>query len=178
ISLCLGLTATIRTASAMGIKNWDKAVVVCKVVMSINMACLIVYLTLLLLLRDKIASLYSNDPKVLAVTSFLMILNCIYMLPESIQCVLGGILQGFKDSKTILINTVLSFWCIGLPLGYVLSWGIIGERLEASGIWIGFICALTFSAVFFTSRTVYIMKYRKAPKLLLLNYELDKKMAL
>lgn len=178
IPLCLGLTATIRTASAMGIKNWDKAVVVCKVIMTLNMACLIVYLSVILLLKDKIAALYSNDPKVLAVTSFLMVLNCIYMLPDSIQCVLGGILQGFKDSKIILINTVLSFWCIGLPLGYVLSWGIIGERLEASGIWIGFICALTFSAIFFTSRTFYILKYRKAPKLLLLNYELDKKKAL
>lgn len=177
IPLCLGLTATIRTASAMGVRSWDKAVVVCKVVMGLNLFCLIFYLSSILLLKDHIAALYSHDPLVLKITSFLMVLNCIYMLPDSIQCVLGGILQGLKDSKTILINTVLSFWVIGLPLGYVLAWGIFFEKLEAAGIWIGFICALTFSAIFFSTRTYYILRYRKAPKLLLLNYELDEKKA-
>lgn len=177
IPLCLGLTATIRTASAMGIRNWDKAILVTKVIMGLNFLCLILYLSAILTFKDNIAALYSHDSKVLKLTSFLMVLNCIYMLPDSIQCVLGGILQGLKDSKTILINTILSFWVIGLPLGYILSWGIIGDKLEATGIWIGFICALTFSAVFFSSRTIYILKKRKAPKLLLQNYELDAKKA-
>ncbi|SFJ82035.1 MATE family efflux transporter [Succinivibrio dextrinosolvens] len=177
IPLCLGLTATIRISSAMGVRSWDKAIVVCKVVMGLNFFCLIFYLSGIMLLKENIAALYSNDPIVLKITSFLMILNCIYMLPDSIQCVLGGVLQGLKDSKSILINTVLSFWVIGLPLGYVLAWGVFYKKLEASGIWIGFICALTFSAIFFSSRTYYILRYRKAPKLLLLNYELDDKKA-
>ena len=161
----------------MGVKSWDKTIIVCKVVMGLNFFCLIFYLSAIMLLKENIAALYSNDPIVLEITSFLMILNCIYMLPDSIQCVLGGVLQGLKDSKSILINTVLSFWVIGLPLGYVLAWGVFCEKLEASGIWIGFICALTFSAIFFSSRTYYTLRYRKAPKLLLLNYELDAKKA-
>ncbi len=177
IPLCLGLTATIRTASAMGRKNWDKAIMACKVVMTLNFLALIIYLSVILTFKNNIAALYSHDPKVLNITSYLMVLNCIYMLPDSIQCVLGGVLQGLKDSKTILINTFLSFWGIGLPLGYILSWGIFTQRLEAAGIWIGFICALTFSAVFFSLRAFYLIKNRKAPRLLQLNYELDAKKA-
>ncbi len=166
IPMCFAVTATIRTSYTIGQKSWEKAVIARNSSLLLNFAAFLIYFSLLFTFRENVASLYSSDEKVLALASSLLILNCIYMLPDSIQCLLGGVLQGFKDSKTILICTIISYWIIGLPLGYVLAWGVFGERLEAYGIWIGFICSLSFACVFYSVRTYDLFRHKKLPKLL------------
>ena len=166
IPMCLSLTTTIRTSYAMGQKNWHRATVVCRTTIILNLTAFVVYFTTLLTLRENVAHLYTEDEKVISIAVFLLLLNCIYMLPDSLQTVIGGILQGFKDSRTILITTVFAYWIIGLPLGYMLAWGYIGTRFEAAGIWIAFIVSLSIVCLIYSSRLFYLFRYRKLPTLL------------
>ncbi|MGN1281770.1 MAG: MATE family efflux transporter [Succinivibrio sp.] len=170
IPLCMHMTATIRSAYAMGSRNWARAYLSLKTSMSMNIAMLAVYAALIFVFREQIASIYSNDPEVISMAVCLMVLNCIYMFPDAMQCLLLGVLQGFKDSRLIFINTIFSYWIVGMPIGIILSWGIIGRKMEAYGIWIGFICALTSSFIILSARVIYIFKNRHYPLLLAQSY--------
>ena len=170
IPLCLSMTATIRTAYAMGHRNFDQALASLKAVTIINIVFFLIYFNLVLFLRIPIASLYTADPLVLELAKGLMLLNCIYMLPDCIQCVFSGVLQGFKDSKTIFVSSLVTYWLVGLPTAYILSWGVFFKRLEGYGIWLGFIAAILGAAIIYGCRIYYLFKYRKLPPLLLQSF--------
>lgn len=175
IPLCIGMTVTIRSSMAMAKQNWVKLYVTVRTAFVLNLITFTTYFILLFSLREEIASLYTSDKDVLAITTGLMVLNCIYMFPDSLQALFGGVLQGLKDSKTILFNTILSYWIVGLPLGSCLAWGVFTQKFEASGIWIGSIFSLFVAAFVYIGRFIYIFKNRKVPKLLAQTYKLDNK---
>lgn len=170
IPMCLGMTITIRSAFCMGTKNWAKAYISIKTALTLNLSLFIIYATLVFIFRKNISSLYTNDPLVLAMASNLMILNCIYMLPDSLQCFFLGVLQGFKDSKVIFIGTIVSYWVVGIPVGFALAWGLFTDKLEAYGIWIGFIFALISACLIYSTRVRHLFKHKKFPKLLAQSY--------
>ena len=164
-SLCL--TATIRTAYAMGEKSFEKALISLKSVCFLNMILLLIYMSTTFILREFFASLYTNDPYVIELASSLLIINCIFMFPDSIQIVLMGVVQGFKDSKTVFFTTLFAYWMVGLPLSYALSHGTFTEPLKAHGIWISFTVTLLICSVIYALRVRYIFKNKVMPKLLL-----------
>ena len=164
-SLCL--TATIRTAYAMGEKSFEKALISLKSVSLLNMILLLIYISTTFILREFFASLYTNDPYVIELASSLLIINCIFMLPDSIQIVLMGVVQGFKDSKTVFFTTLFAYWMVGLPLSYTLSHGTFTEPLKAHGIWISFTVTLLICSIIYALRVRYIFKNKAMPKLLL-----------
>lgn len=170
IPMCLGMTITIRSAFCMGTKNWAKAYISIKTALTLNLSLFMIYATFVFIFRREIASLYTNDPLVLALASNLMILNCIYMLPDSLQCFFLGVLQGFKDSKVIFIGTIVSYWVVGIPVGFALAWGLFTDKLEAYGIWIGFIFALISACLIYSTRVRHLFKHKKFPKLLAQSY--------
>ena len=164
-SLCL--TATIRTAYAMGEKSFEKALISLKCVSFLNMILLLIYMSTTFILREFFSSLYTNDPYVIELASSLLIINCIFMLPDSIQIVLMGVVQGFKDSKTVFFTTLFAYWMVGLPLSYTLSHGTFTEPLKAHGIWISFTVTLLICSIIYALRVRYIFKNKAMPKLLL-----------
>ena len=164
-SLCL--TATIRTAYAMGEKSFEKALVSVKSVCFLNMSFLLIYMSATFIFREFFASLYTNDPYVIELASSLLVINCIFMLPDSIQIVFMGVVQGFKDSKTVFLTTLFAYWMIGLPLSYALSHGIFIEPLKAHGIWISFTVTLLICSIIYALRVSYIFRHKAMPKLLL-----------
>ena len=71
----------------------------------------------------------------------------IYQFSDSVQVVVSGILRGYKDTKIILYITLLAYWGVGIPVGYILSrtdW--IVPSIGAKGFWVAFIIALTIAA--------------------------------
>lgn len=151
----------------MGEKSFEKALVSVKSVCFLNMSFLLIYMSATFIFREFFASLYTNDPYVIELASSLLVINCIFMLPDSIQIVLMGVVQGFKDSKTVFLTTLFAYWMIGLPLSYALSHGIFMEPLKAHGIWISFTVTLLICSIIYTLRVSYIFRHKTMPKLLL-----------
>jgi len=52
-------------------------------------------------------------------------------------------LRGYKDTRMPVLITIISFWIIGMTLGYNLTFS--GE-MGPSGMWIGMIAGLTVAA--------------------------------
>ncbi|GAA3327851.1 hypothetical protein GCM10020331_069460 [Ectobacillus funiculus] len=64
-----------------------------------------------------------------------------------------GALRGYKDVNTALIMTLVAYWVIGLPSGYILA---TYTSLGATGYWIGLISGLACGAVFFYRYDLYM----------------------
>lgn len=162
IPLCLSMTATIRTGQFVGAGNMQRCLMVIRTSYGINFVFFLVCVIFLITCRGFISSLYTDDYEVKELAQTLMLFCCIYMFPDSIQCLGCGILKGFKEAKTIFIVSIVSFWVLAMPLGFVLSHGFtpLGQ-LKAYGIWCGFITALSFAAVGYSARIYSVLKKNK-----------------
>ncbi len=102
-----------------------------------------------------IIGFYIDDSDVALFASYLLIVAAFFQLSDGIQCVSLGILRGIEDTKIPTFITVVAYWVIGIPIGYLLSFYF---HLSLYGIWIGLLIGLTFSAVMLSRRFLSLSK--------------------
>lgn len=111
--------------------------------------------------RDAFAYLYSTDPEVLELTAGFLIFAAIFQLSDAVQAPVQGALRGYKDVNVTFIMTMISYWVIGLPLGWALArWSDMGPY----GYWVGLITGLTCGAITLSVR-LRIVQRRKTAQL-------------
>ena len=161
LPLSLGTATTIRVGLRLGQEKLAQAHTarLTSLWLGILVACCTAFL--LYLLRFPIASVYNNNPEVIALAGMLMFYNALYQIPDSIQMVTLGALRGYNDTRAIFIVAFLSYWGVSLPVGYVLCFhGLPGmAALGVKGFWIGFIVGL------FCSATLYMLRLAKLERL-------------
>ncbi|WP_391209248.1 MATE family efflux transporter [Psychrobacillus sp. L4] len=111
--------------------------------------------TILLLFREQIATIYTNDQTVITLTVQFFFFAALFQLSDSIQAPVQGALRGYKDVTITFIMAIVSYWIIGLPTGYILANYTSFERF---GYWIGLIVGLTFGAITLGSRLIYLQR--------------------
>lgn len=111
--------------------------------------------TLLFFFRESIATLYTEDPEVIALAGQLFKIAIIFQLSDAAQAGLQGALRGYKDVKVTFYIAFVSYWIIGIPVGYVLA---AFTELGPFGLWIGITMGLTFAAICFFIRLRMIQK--------------------
>jgi MATE family multidrug resistance protein len=99
---------------------------------------------LFILFRNFLPSLYIDDPDVIKMSASLLIVAGLFQLSDGIQVVGLGALRGMSDVKIPTLVTLIAYWVIGLPLGYVLAFVYGFEEL---GIWYGLLIGLTLTGV-------------------------------
>ncbi len=81
-----------------------------------------------------IARIFSPDPRVIRIGATLLLVAAAFELFDGLQTVATGALRGLGDTHTPMLTNLISYWVIGLPLGYMLcfhfGWGAVG-------LWIG-----------------------------------------
>jgi len=55
-----------------------------------------------------------------------------------------GALRGMSDVKIPTVITLVAYWIIGLPLGYILGFNF---NHGAKGVWIGLLAGLSMAAI-------------------------------
>lgn len=110
-----------------------------------------------LFLRTDVAGLYSNDPAVIELSVHFLLYALFFQLSDAIQAPIQGALRGYKDVNMTFIMSLLSYWVIGLPLGYLLT---KYTELGPFGYWIGLITGLAVGAICLTNRLLYIQKVK------------------
>ena len=84
-----------------------------------------------------------------------MIFAVFFQLSDAVAAPIQGILRGFKDVNITLVLSLVAYWVIGLPLGYVLA---EHAGFGPDGYWIGLIAGLAAGAVLFFIRLVWIVR--------------------
>lgn len=72
-----------------------------------------------------------------------------FQMAEAIRITLYGALRGLKDTHFSLLASVISFWFVALPIGYVLSFYL---KLGGIGFWWGMVVGACCSVVLLSAR--------------------------
>ena len=87
--------------------------------------------------------------QVIPLATTLLIIAGFFQLSDGIQVVGLNNLRGIEDIRIPTLITLLAYWFIGLPLGWLLAFKL---HMQAPGIWIGLTAGLTASALLLTYR--------------------------
>lgn len=158
IPLSVSMALTIVIGFEAGAHRWTDArrysLIGVTIAVSISLLCT----AGIFFFRDQVAYLYSTDAEVLKLTADFLLFAALFQLSDAIQAPVQGALRGYKDVNVTFIMTMISYWVIGLPLGWVLArftdWG-------PYGYWIGLITGLTCGAITLSIRLKLFQK-RKA----------------
>lgn len=74
----------------------------------------------------------------------LLIVSAIFQIIEGARITLFGSLRALKETRFTLLISIFSFWCIALPVGYVLG---IYLHLGGAGFWWGMVLGASLSVL-------------------------------
>ena len=144
IPYSLGMAVTVRVGQAIGAGNPRQARFAAGVGMGTALAYACCSASLMLWLREPIASIYTTDAAVIQIASMLIVYSALFQFSDAIQVTAAGALRGYQDTRVTMILTLFAYWGIGLPVGYALGlsdW--FGEPSGPSGLWQGLVVGLT-----------------------------------
>ncbi len=96
---------------------------------------------------------HANSETVHLATLFLFICG-FFQIFESIRLSLFGALRGLKDTKFTLITSIIGFWCISLPIGYLFS---IPLSFGGAGFWWAMVAGAFCSVILLYKRFCFII---------------------
>lgn len=111
--------------------------------------------SILFLFNKQVAGLYTTDANVLALTQHFLLYAIFFQMSDAIAAPIQGALRGYKDVNITFIVAVISYWVIGLPVGYTLA---TTTDMGAFGYWVGLITGLAIGAVCLIARLLYIQR--------------------
>ncbi len=98
---------------------------------------------------NELPAFYISNEEVIRTAANLLIVAAFFQISDGLQAVGSGILRGLTDVKIPLYLTIISYWVIGIPVGYLLGFVF---NLGVIGIWIGLLLGLTIAAISFVFR--------------------------
>jgi MATE family multidrug resistance protein len=107
--------------------------------------------------RYQVAALYSTETAVINLTANFLIFALFFQISDAIQATAQSALRGYKDVNIAFIMTLIAYWLICLPTGYLLS---NFTSLGARGYWIGITVGLLAAGIALSIRLIYIQKKR------------------
>jgi multidrug resistance protein, MATE family len=88
-----------------------------------------------------------NDPKNFVIVNeikALLAIGAIFQIFETARIALFGSLRSLKDTKFTMFASILSFWGVALPVGYLLAFRL---QFRGSGFWWGMVVGAAVSVV-------------------------------
>jgi multidrug resistance protein, MATE family len=147
----LAAAATIRVSNFLGKKDFTNLRQAAYSLLGLALIIMSAWAILFIVGRNSLPHFYVTDSDVIAIAGPLLIIAGLFQLSDGTQVVCIGALRGLQDVKVPSLLIFVSYWVIGLPLGYCFTflwdWGPIG-------IWLGLLIGLTLtaSAMFFRFR--------------------------
>jgi MATE family multidrug resistance protein len=107
----------------------------------------------IVLTRHSLTALYTDDPAVRLLAADLLLFAAAYQVVDALQVGAAGSLRGLHDTRGPMVLTLIAYWAVALPLGYVLGLTFLtGERYGPYGFWTGLVAGLTVAAVLLNHR--------------------------
>lgn len=158
VPLSIAMGATILVGHEIGAKRFSEAQTYSWLSVITAICFSLLSISILLLFREQIASVYTDDRYVIELTVQFFFFAAMFQLSDAVQAPVQGALRGYKDVTMTFIMAIISYWIIGLPTGYFLANYTTFERF---GYWIGLIVGLSIGAITLTSRLIYLQKKMK-----------------
>ncbi|WP_217586075.1 MATE family efflux transporter [Lentibacillus saliphilus] len=102
------------------------------------------------------AALYNTNPEVIELTKQFIFYAIFFQLADAFGAPIQGALRGYKDVNVTLVISLISYWVIGLPSGWLLA---NFTPLEPFGYWVGIIIGLSCGAVALLWRLLHVQRH-------------------
>jgi len=149
IPLSLSMALTIVVGFSVGGHKLEAAKQYSFIGVLSGIGVLLIAAVFMLFFREGIASWYSTDPEVISYAGRLFLIAILYQLSDGAQAGLQGVLRGYKDVQLPFFIAFVSYWILGIPIGYLLA---RYTDLGPFGLWIGISIGLTAAAIGFLIR--------------------------
>lgn len=148
VPLSLSMATTIKVGNAIGNNNHQQAKDYTSHAISLGLLLAVFTAIITVLFRVPIVSIYTTELPVIELAANIMLLATLYQFSDTVQVVSAGALRGYKDTKSILYITFVSYWFVGLTVGMILGitdWVV--PKMGPYGLWTGVITGLTTAAI-------------------------------
>ena len=149
LALGIGSATTIRVSHQLGERNIHGVRMASTASVHLVLLMNTIGAALMISLRNYIPMLFTEDQEVMAIASQLIVLAGLFQYADGLQAVGAAMLRGITDVKVPMVIAFVSYILIGLSVGLICAFPL---KMDAAGIWIGFIFALAIAAICFHIR--------------------------
>lgn len=155
IPTSISMAQTVLVGYEAGAGRYDNAKAYSWLGMALGILLALVTGLLVVSFRYQVAGFYSNDSAVINLTADFLIYALFFQLCDATQVTAQAALRGYKDVNLAFVMTLIAYWLICLPAGYLLAHF---TNLGARGYWLGLTIGLLAAGVCLSLRLVYIQK--------------------
>ncbi len=156
LPLSIGMATAIRLGHLHGENNSVQCRQTFFSAVKLTTSMSLITAALTVLTASTIVQIYTSDSSIWPLATQVLFLGALFQISDAIQVVSGNALRGYKDTKWLFGISFISYWVIGLPLGYCLSLtDLLYPTMGVRGFWIAIIIGLTFAAVAYSARIRY-----------------------
>lgn len=155
IPLALSSAITVRVGHELGAGDPHRArhagrfgIFVCAAFMACSALFLLVF-------RDAVVGIYTDDPVVTGIAISLLLMAAIFQVADGVQIGAAGALRGYKDTRVPMLINTFAFWLLAFPLAYLAA---VKWVLPPNYIWAGFVVGLGAAALLLTQRFLRISR--------------------
>ena len=162
VPFSLGLAITVRVGHSLGMEGARAGLFAAKVGIAVALGFAFLAATSFYFAAELLPRLYTNNPEVLSLATALLFYAALYQFSDSVQVACAGALRGYQDTRIPMVLTMVAYWLIGLPSGYILGLtDLAGPAQGPAGFWKGLIIGLSAAALFLSVRLAIIGGRRK-----------------
>jgi len=153
VPLSVALASTIRVGNLVGARAYASAKHAGWLSIAIGALVMCISAVIFILMPGPLIKLFLGEAAFIAEAEVaelaikLLFLAALFQIVDGIQATAGGSLRGLKDTFWPMIIGLVSYWLIGLTVGYSLS-----LKQGAEGLWIGLVVGLGVAAVLLVAR--------------------------
>jgi multidrug resistance protein, MATE family len=155
IPISISMAQTVLVGYEVGSRRYKDAKIYSWLGIYLSIIIALVTGLLVVLFRYQVAGLYSNETAVINLTAHFLIFALFFQISDAIQATAQAALRGYKDVNIAFIMTLIAYWLICLPVGYLLA---NHTSLGATGYWIGLTVGLLAAGIALSLRLIYIQK--------------------
>ena len=150
IATGISVAASIRVGNALGQNDIQKVKRAGNSALILASISMVITGTILLAFTENLVMLFNkSDTELIKVATGVLMIAGFFQLSDGIQVVCLGILRGVSDVNIPTIYTLVAYWGVGLPIGYLLGFYY---NMGVIGIWLGLLIGLSSSAILLVAR--------------------------
>ncbi|KAI3373657.1 hypothetical protein L3Q82_022262, partial [Scortum barcoo] len=138
--------ACVRVGNALGAGNTSRALVTCKVALVLSGALALLQGIVLAGSKSIVGYIFTSDENIVALVSENLTVYIFLQFFDALLCVCSGILVGSGMQKIAALSNLVSYYCIGLPVGIAL---MFAANLRILGLWLGLLTCVSLETGLF-----------------------------
>ena len=153
IPLSIAMATTVRVGNLLGQAQPVAARFSSFSAIGLGLAFAVLTASCMVLFRNIIAGWYSPDALVQHLAGQILLVAALFQFSDAIQVTCSGALRAYKDTRVIMLITLVAYWFVGFPIGLYLGYsGPVPILQGATGLWIGLAIGLTAAALLLLHR--------------------------